>query len=46
MGAEIAMGQFPLVMISHGSGGSNLGHSSIAFAFGEKRLCSWYAIAP
>jgi len=29
--AEIAKGDFPLVLISHGSGGTNLGHRSIAF---------------
>ncbi len=31
IGANIANGQFPLVIISHGSGGTNLGHRSIAF---------------
>lgn len=29
--ADIADGEFPLVIISHGSGGTNLGHRSIAF---------------
>lgn len=28
---EIAMGEFPVAIISHGSGGTNLGHRSIAF---------------
>lgn len=32
VGGEIAQGKFPLVIISHGSGGTNLGHRSIAFA--------------
>ncbi|SIS73169.1 alpha/beta hydrolase family protein [Neptunomonas antarctica] len=32
IGEAIAEGTFPLVIISHGSGGSNLGHRSIAFA--------------
>ncbi len=32
IGGKIAEGTFPLVIISHGSGGSNLGHRSIAFA--------------
>ncbi len=31
IGANIAKGKFPLVIISHGSGGSNLVHRSIAF---------------
>lgn len=31
VGAKIADGQFPLVLISHGSGGTNLGYRSIAF---------------
>lgn len=31
VGAKIAEGQFPLVLISHGSGGTNLGYRSIAF---------------
>ena len=31
IGAKIAEGKFPLVIISHGSGGTNLGHRSIAF---------------
>ena len=35
-GAEIVEGQFPLVMISHGSGGTNLGYRSIAFALVRK----------
>jgi len=29
---KMATGKFPLAIISHGSGGSNLGHRSIAFA--------------
>ncbi len=33
---EIAEGKFPVVIISHGSGGSNLGHRSIAFALVKK----------
>ncbi len=32
IGAKIAKGSFPLVIISHGSGGTNLGYRSIAFA--------------
>lgn len=32
VGAKIASGDFPLVIISHGSGGTNLGYRSIAFA--------------
>jgi predicted dienelactone hydrolase len=32
IGGAIAKGDFPLVIISHGSSGSNLGHRSIAFA--------------
>lgn len=32
IGSAIAEGAFPLVVISHGSSGSNLGHRSIAFA--------------
>lgn len=32
IGSIIAEGTFPLVIISHGSSGSNLGHRSIAFA--------------
>ena len=36
IGAPIAKGKFPLVIISHGSGGTNLGHRSIAFALVKK----------
>ncbi len=36
IGAEVAKGTFPLVIISHGSGGSNLGHRSIAFALAKQ----------
>lgn len=36
VGAKIAKGKFPLLVISHGSGGSNLGHRSIAFALVKK----------
>lgn len=36
IGSEIADGKFPLVIISHGSGGTNLGHRSIAFALVKK----------
>ncbi|GGK68133.1 alpha/beta hydrolase family protein [Amphritea balenae] len=32
IGGKVAEGKFPLVVISHGSGGTNLGHRSIAFA--------------
>ncbi|MDA7848029.1 hypothetical protein N8972_00895 [Sulfurospirillum sp.] len=32
IGSAIAKGKFPLVIISHGSGGSNIAHRSIAFA--------------
>ncbi|MFJ5537589.1 alpha/beta hydrolase family protein [Vreelandella titanicae] len=32
IGSEVAQGEFPLVIISHGSGGTSLGHRSIAFA--------------
>jgi predicted dienelactone hydrolase len=32
VGAKIAKGKFPLVVISHGSGGTNVGHRSVAFA--------------
>lgn len=32
IGAKVASGKFPLVIISHGSGGTNLGYRSIAFA--------------
>ncbi len=31
IGADVAKGKFPLAVISHGSGGSNLAHRSIAF---------------
>lgn len=31
VGATVASGDFPLVIISHGSGGTNLGYRSIAF---------------
>ncbi len=34
--AEIAKGKFPVVIISHGSGGSNIGHRSIAFSLVKK----------
>ncbi len=34
--ATRAKGKFPLVIISHGSGGTNLGHRSIAFALVKK----------
>jgi len=43
IGASIATrakGKFPLVIISHGSGGTNLGHRSIAFALVKKGLWS------
>ena len=36
IGGKIADGKFPLVIISHGSGGTNLGHRSIAFALVKK----------
>jgi len=36
IGSKIADGKFPLVVISHGSGGTNLGHRSIAFALVER----------
>lgn len=36
IGGKIAEGRFPLVIISHGSGGSNLGYRSIAFALVNK----------
>ena len=36
IGAEVAEGTFPLAIISHGSGGSDLGHRSIAFALVKK----------
>ncbi|MEJ2765662.1 alpha/beta fold hydrolase [Photobacterium sp. MCCC 1A19761] len=36
IGSEISSGQFPLILISHGSGGSNLAHRSIAFALARK----------
>ena len=32
IGGDVAKGPFPLAVISHGSGGSSLGHRSIAFA--------------
>lgn len=32
MYGEIAEGKFPMAIISHGSGGSDIGHRSIAFA--------------
>ncbi len=35
IGADIAKGKFPLVVISHGSSGSNLGHRSIAFSLAK-----------
>ncbi|OED46547.1 hypothetical protein ACH42_03890 [Endozoicomonas sp. (ex Bugula neritina AB1)] len=36
IGATVAKGQFPLVVMSHGSGGSNLGHRSLAMALSKK----------
>lgn len=36
IGGEIADGKFPLVIVSHGSGGTNLGHRSIAFELVKK----------
>lgn len=36
IGAPIAKGSFPLVVISHGSGGTNLGYRSIAFELVKK----------
>ena len=36
IGGKIATGKFPLVMISHGSGGTNLGYRSIAFELVKK----------
>ena len=36
IGARIANKKFPLVIISHGSGGSNWGHRSIAFDLAKK----------
>jgi predicted dienelactone hydrolase len=36
IGSKIAQGKFPLIVISHGSGGSNLGYRSIAFALVKK----------
>lgn len=36
IGAKTAAGKFPLVIISHGSGGSHLGHRSIAFGLAQK----------
>ena len=38
IGGKIAEEKFPLVIISHGSGGSNLGYRSIAFALSANPL--------
>ena len=36
VGGKMTTGKFPLVIISHGSGGTNLGYRSIAFALVKK----------
>jgi len=36
IGGKVTDGKFPLVIISHGSGGTNLGYRSIAFALVKK----------